>query len=174
VLRETAEKQQIVISTHSPLLVNRFDLDSNLIVQRAKARAARSVRELRAALGVRTSDNLEHAAVALIVEGPDDEQALRAVLAARSSRLRTALSDGVLAIQPLFGGAKLTYVLSQLRASLCRVQAFLDHDSAGRDAAAKARAEGLLDVADEMFARYPGLKRVNSRICLMSPATHVR
>lgn len=156
VLRATAEKQQIVISTHSPLLVNRFDVGSNLIVQQTRARAARSVRELREALGVRTSDNLEHADVILIVEGPEDCVSLGPILASRSNRIRTAIAEGTLAVSPLFGGAKLPYVLRQLRDSMCRAITFLDGDEEGRRAAERARAEGLLDSSDEFFAAYPG------------------
>lgn len=156
VLRATAKTQQIVISTHSPLLVNRFDIGSNLIVQQARARAARSVRELREALGVRTSDNLEHADVILIVEGSEDRVSLLSVLAARSAKLRTAISEGTLAISPLFGGANLAYVLRDLRDSMCRAITFLDDDVEGKQAAAKARDEGLLESRDEFFTTYPG------------------
>lgn len=156
VLRATAQTQQIVISTHSPLLVNRFDIGSNLIVQQTRARAARSVRELREALGVRTSDNLEHADVILIVEGPDDRVSLSAVLSARSAKLRTAIGEGTLAISPLFGGAKLAYVLRDLRDSMCRAITYLDDDVEGHRAAEKAREEGLLESRDEFFTAYPG------------------
>jgi putative ATP-dependent endonuclease of the OLD family len=162
VLRQTASLQQVVISTHSPLLVNRFNLAGNIIVEKARARVASSVADLRAVLGVRTSDNLEHAEVILIVEGPEDEVALRAIIGHRSQALRTALGEGTLAIQPLFGGAKLTYVLSLLNSSMCRVHAFLDNDSTGRNAATRAREEGLLDAADETFAAYAGAQ--NSEI----------
>jgi len=117
-LRATAQTQQIVVSTHSPLLVNRFDIGSNLIVQQTKARAARSVRELREALGVRTSDNLEHADVILIVEGEADRRSLVALLSARSTRLRTALSEGTLTVTSVLGGGNLAYVLRQLRDSM--------------------------------------------------------
>ena len=156
VLRDTAERQQIVISTHSPLLVNRFDLSSNLIVRETKARSARSVVELRDVLGVRTSDNLENADVVLVLEGSEDERALRPILSNRSSRLRHALGTGALAIEPLFGGAKLAYVLMRLNNSMCRVQTFLDWDAEGKAAAERARQEGLLAPADEMYARFPG------------------
>jgi predicted ATPase len=156
VLRATAESQQIVISTHSPLLVNRVDLGSNLIVQQTKARAARSVRELREALGVRTSDNLEHADVILIVEGPGDQSSVAAILQSRSARLRSAVGEGTLAVSPLFGGAKLPYVLRELRDSMCRTVTFLDDDGEGRQAAERARDEGLLDSRDEFFTSYPG------------------
>lgn len=156
VLRETAGTQQVVVSTHSPLLVNRFDLASNIIVEKAQARPAKSVSELREVLGVRISDNLHQAEVVLVVEGPTDARALKALLAERSTKLRNSMESGVLALQPLFGGAKLPYVLSLLRESMCRVHALLDDDQAGHEAADKAREEGLLAGADETFTMYPG------------------
>jgi hypothetical protein len=158
VLRETSQSQQIVISTHSPLLVNRVSVGSNLIVEETKARAARSLEEVRQALGVRTSDNLQHADLILVVEGPEDERALRALLASRSPRLRAALANGVFGFRPLFGGAKLPYVLSEIQGQVFQSVVFLDNDAAGRESAKKARDEGFLDVADEVFAQFPGAR----------------
>jgi energy-coupling factor transporter ATP-binding protein EcfA2 len=156
VLRATAATQHIVISTHSPLLVNRFDLGSNLIVQQTKARSARSVRELRDVLGVKTSDNLENADIILIVEGDVDRRSLVPVLSSRSTKLRAALSEGTLSVRPLHGGGKLAYVLRELRDSMCRAVTLVDDDQQGRQAAAKAREEGLLELKDEFFATFPG------------------
>jgi predicted ATP-dependent endonuclease of OLD family len=156
VLRDTARTQQVVVSTHSPLLVNRFALASNIIVEKARARSAASVAELRDVLGVRTSDNLENAEVVLVVEGSSDKAPVTAILADRSMPLARALEAGALAVQPLFGGAKLTYVLSLLQNSMCRVHTFLDDDQEGQAAARRSREEGLLVPADETFARFPG------------------
>ena len=105
VLEEISRTQQVVITTHSPLLINRLDLASNIIVERAKARPAESVRELRAVLGVRTSDNLDGADVVLVVEGTEDKIALAAILASRSKRLRAAIESGALQLVPLMAQA---------------------------------------------------------------------
>jgi putative ATP-dependent endonuclease of the OLD family len=48
-LRETASTQQVIITTHSPLFVNRLDLSSNIIVRKNRAQPGRSVQELREA-----------------------------------------------------------------------------------------------------------------------------
>jgi putative ATP-dependent endonuclease of the OLD family len=157
-LRETAAKQQVVMTTHSPLFVNRIQIQSNVIVERTKARPATTVQELRDILGVRAADNLQHAEVVLVVEGPEDELAMRSLVAHRSERLRQALADGTVAIRPLHGGGNLSYVLAELRDSLASVHAFLDCDQAGKVAARAALDEGLLDRPDRTFATLVGAK----------------
>ncbi len=156
VLRETAARQQVVLTTHSPLFVNRLHVHSNVIVERTRARPAQSVQELRAVLGVRTSDNLEHAEVILVVEGPEDARAISALLSDRSTSLSTGLSEGTLTLWPLHGGGNLNYVLTQLRDSLAAVHAFLDGDKAGETAALAAEQEGLLDPPDRTMVNLPG------------------
>jgi hypothetical protein len=157
VLRDIASKQQVILTTHSPLLVNRFDIGSNIIVENSRARAAGSVKELRQVLGVRTSDNLESAELVLILEGESDRTAMRALLPVASTSIAEAMSENALAIETLLGGSNLGYKLSQLRESLCVYHAFLDKDQAGVSAAARAEAEGLLEPADRQFATCPGM-----------------
>jgi len=152
VIRETSSRQQVVVTTHSPLFVNRLETSRNIIVERTQARPASSVQELRSVLGVRTPDNLEGAEVVLVVEGQEDETALRPLLAERSEALGRALADGMLTLYPLHGGGNLNYALTQLRDSLAAIHAFLDSDEAGHQAAAAAAAEGLLDEPDRTFA----------------------
>jgi putative ATP-dependent endonuclease of OLD family len=156
VIRDTSARQQVVVTTHSPLFVNRLETGRNIIVERTQARPASSVQELRTVLGVRTSDNLEGAEVILVVEGQEDETALRPLLATGSESLERALADGMLTIYPLHGGGNLNYALTQLRDSLAAVHAFLDADEAGHRAADAASAEGLLGDADRTFAIQPG------------------
>ncbi len=157
-LRETSEEQQVVVTTHSPLFVNRLELANNIIVTKNRAAPATSVQELRGVLGVHVADNLEGAEVVLLVEGLDDELAARALLAHRSGRLKSAMTDGVLGLMPLHGAGKINYALAQLRDSLAAVHAFLDDDGAGRDAAGAAENAALLGVADITFAMRQGMK----------------
>jgi hypothetical protein len=158
VLEAIAVTQQVVLTTHSPILVNRLDIANNVIVRSSRAVAAKSVKEIREALGVRAPDNLASADVVLIVEGESDRVAIRALLVEASSSLASALADGRLAMDTLSGGSNLVYKLSQLRDSLCLPHAFLDHDESGRNAAARAAEEGLLRAADQTFAMAPGMQ----------------
>jgi energy-coupling factor transporter ATP-binding protein EcfA2 len=158
-LRETAEKQQVVITTHSPLFVNRLDLASNIIVTKNRAAPASSVQELREILGVHVADNLAAAEVVLVVEGQEDEKILRAVLLDRAAEMASAMRDGVLTIISLHGAGKLSYLLAQLRDSLASTHAFLDNDRAGQDAAKAAGESGLLASADLTMAMCPGERK---------------
>jgi putative ATP-dependent endonuclease of the OLD family len=157
VLQEISKSQQVVVTTHCPLLINRLDVSSNIIVEGNKARPAKSVRDVRETLGVRTSDNLMAADVVLVVEGENDRRALRALLPQLSPELGHAIADGMLAIDTLGGGSNLAYKLSQLRDSLCAPHAYLDHDAAGKLAAKKAEDEGLLTPADTTFVICAGM-----------------
>jgi predicted ATPase len=158
VINELAQRYQVVITTHSPLFVDRMNIKSNILVNKNRAVPAKSVDQIRSILGVRASDNLRHAELVLVVEGDEDKIALRALLRENSSRLADAIDSGKLAFETLAGGTNLSYVVGLLRdALLCGFHCFLDNDATGRESYAKATAEGLVDVADVNFASVQGM-----------------
>ncbi len=158
VLTEIARTNQVIMTTHCPLFVDRVAIKSNIVVHRNKATPAKNVQEIRKILGVRASDNLQHAELILLVEGEEDRAAMRALLGHHSKTLATALAQGALGIESLQGGSNLSYKLSQTREALCASHCFLDHDSAGLTAANRAEQEGLLTMADVHFAIADGKK----------------
>lgn len=157
VIIELGLHHQIIISTHNPLFVDRLDPSNNIIVNNSKATPARSVPQIRDALGVRASDNLRHAELVLVVEGEDDRRSIASILKDRSESLREALSNGTLSIDSLSGGSNLTYKLSSIRSAICEYHAFLDDDRAGRDGFDKAKAQGLIADAQANFCSRDGL-----------------
>ena len=158
VLTDIARTNQVIMTTHCPLFVDRTSIKSNIVVHNNKAAPARDVKQLRTVLGVRASDNLQHAELILIVEGEEDRRTMRALLGHHSKPLLSALSQGALGIESLQGGSNLSYKLSQVREALCLAHAFLDHDKCGLDAAQKAQQEGLLVIADVNFTVCNGAK----------------
>jgi putative ATP-dependent endonuclease of OLD family len=152
VLGEISESNQVIITTHNPLLVNRSQISSNILVQDSSAKPASNTEEIRNALGVRASDNLRHAELLLLVEGEDDRRSLGAIFKGLSKPIAKALADGSFAIETLNGGSNLCYKLSEARAALCNTHVFLDRDVCGVDAAKRAEDEGLLEPADLHFA----------------------
>ena len=158
VLGEIASRQQVILTTHSPLLVNRAHIGANVIVHRKRARPAQSIAEIREVLGVRVADNLSAAEVALIVEGSEDTRSLRALLSERSAVVRVALDDGRLAIDDMHGCGNLRYRLALMADHLCTTHVLLDNDAAGIAAAEHARNEGLLEFADQTFAASVGMR----------------
>jgi len=151
VLQNLSTKNQIILTTHCPLFVNRGDIESNILVRGNKAVAAKSTKEIREILGVRASDNLRNAELVLLVEGEDDKLAFAAILAHLSHKLRDAFSDNVLAIDTLMGASHLPFKLAHMRDTLCTSHSFLDNDDAGRKAFAAAKAESLITEAEATF-----------------------
>jgi putative ATP-dependent endonuclease of the OLD family len=151
ILKEIASKTQLVITTHSALFVNRTSVSSNVIVDKSKAVPATSIKKIRDILGIRASENLQHAELVLVVEGEDDRLALHSLLSV-DQILAKALSDGSLALDSLGGGSNLPYKLGLLRSALCSYHCFLDNDEAGLDGFNHAENEGLLEIADANFA----------------------
>ena len=117
VLAEIANKNQVIMTTHCPLFVNRGSIRSNILVHKNKAAPAKNVKQIRDILGVRASDNLQHAELVLLVEGEEDRRAIEALLKQGSPELASAITQGALGFDSLMGGANLSYKLSQVRDS---------------------------------------------------------
>jgi len=156
VISDIAQKHQVIMTTHCPLFVDRTSIKSNIIVHSNRATPAKDVKQIREVLGVRASDNLQHAELILVVEGEDDRRSLRALLHHHSPALASAIREQSLGFESLHGGTNLSYKLSQIREAMCLAHSFLDHDSCGLAAQQKAEQEGLLSVADVTFATCDG------------------
>src|SRR5206468_6189786 len=151
VLKQISESNQVILTTHNPLFVNRDRIGSNVLVRSSRAAAATNVAEIREMLGVKASDNLRHASLVLIVEGEEDREAIACLLTTKFPVLGQAISDGTLALDSMGGGSNLTYKLSEARTALCAVHCFLDNDRCGSEAFEKAKTLGLISDGDVTF-----------------------
>ncbi len=158
VLAEIARKHQVIMTTHCPLFVDRASIKSNILVHKNKATPAKDVRQIREILGVRASDNLQHAELILVVEGEEDRRALRALMKQHSKPLAAAIDQQALGIESLQGATNLCYKLSQIREAMCSAHTFLDHDECGLTSSKKAEQEGLHTLADVTFTICNGMK----------------
>jgi energy-coupling factor transporter ATP-binding protein EcfA2 len=174
VLREISSKHQLIITTHCPLFVDRDRVHNNVIVLNKKAKSAKNVADVRDALGVRASDNLRHAELVLLVEGPEDQRALRALIAAHSQRLGRVLEDRTLAIEVIGGAGNLSYRASEISAALCSAHCFLDYDKSSQDAANRAKLDGVLTDGDINFCMVDGLNESEFEDLLDSAAYQER
>lgn len=156
VLGEISSEQQVIVSTHSPLLVNRLSIASNIIVADGQASAAESISQIRDCLGVRVGDDLHAAELSLLVEGPEDRRSLAAILPSQSAAIEQAISTGRLAIVELGGASKLSSELRRNADGLLRSIVLLDSDKAGNTAATFATDDGLLAIADLFQTFSPG------------------
>ena len=141
---ELSQSNQVIVSTHNPLFIDRNDIPSNIIINDRMAKPAKSVQEIREILGVQASDNLVNANHVLVVEGPSDVVSVRAILSAKNSRIARALRNHSLVIEEIGGAGNLSYKLSLLDNALCTTYVLLDDDEAGRKSYQRAVSEGWL------------------------------
>lgn len=147
-----SQTHQIVLTTHSPLFVNRTNLKENIIVNDGKATPVKKIKEIRDVLGIHISDNLTNAEHALIVEGEDDKIALEKLLPSMSTKIKRAIQNGTFIIDYIGGAGNLPYKLSFYRNLQCKYHVLLDNDDAGGHAGSEAERQGLLDVRNVTYA----------------------
>lgn len=144
VLTAIASDSQVIISTHSPILVDRVSIDNNIIVNSGKATKPRSISEVRDTLGIRLSDNLTNAQMALLVEGDADKLILSGLLPKASTTIKSALEKGVLIIDGIGGCSKLTYYAQFYKQSLTNIHVYFDNDEEGRRNIDKALNKAMI------------------------------
>jgi putative ATP-dependent endonuclease of OLD family len=152
VLDELSNKDQIVITTHSPVFVNRVNIKSNVIVHKSVAKSAHNLSEIRKILGVRSYDNLINAELVLLVEGEADRVSIVSVISRSSSKITEALRQGRLLVEPLYGASKLSSKIAFYKSLLCKTHCFLDSDGAGRLAVSAAKEANLISECDYSYA----------------------
>lgn len=133
VLRDLSATQQVVLTTHSPLFVDRNSASSNVLVRRSTAEPARNLSVIREALGVRVQDNLFHADIVLLVEGSTDKDVVTSLLRSASPSLAAAFEDGRLACQVLGGCGKLASAVYAIDHCVVGWHCLLDYDKVARD-----------------------------------------
>lgn len=161
-LREVIESltatNQVVLTTHCPLFVDRTSVGRNILIDRSKAQPARDIASIRNLLGVRASDNLVNASHVLVVEGEEDVVALKALLPTLSHSISGALKHHQLVIDQIGGAGNLSYKLSLLSNALCVTHVLLDNDDSGKRAYEKAISEKTLNVVDTTFVICKGMQ----------------
>ena len=170
ILRETlyslTNQNQVIVSTHNPLFIDRNNISSNIIIESGKVLPAKSVKEIRDTIGVKASDNLQNANYVLVVEGEEDVTALKSILSFLSEKIKRALENHTFIIEKIGGAGNLSYKLSLLKNALCVYHVLLDNDEAGRKAHKKAEESGELEIKDVTFVNCLGMHNSEFEDCL--------
>lgn len=157
---------QVVLTTHSPLFVNRSNLKENIIVDSGKAIPVKKIKEIRDILGTKVSDNLVNAENVLIVEGEDDRIVLEKILPQMSESIKKAIQNGTLIIDDMGGAGNLPYKLSFYRNLQCKYHVLLDNDDAGRRSGQEAEIQGLLNTRNTTYTICNGSPNAEFEDCL--------
>ncbi|MCG8476803.1 MAG: hypothetical protein MI784_15165, partial [Cytophagales bacterium] len=160
------DSNQVILSTHSPLFVDRKNVSSNIIVDSGNVHPAKSVNQIRELLGIKASDNLQHASYVLVVEGKEDVVALSSLLPSLSEKIRKAIDQNLLIIEKIGGASNLSYQLNRLQNTLCLFHVLLDNDDEGRKAQQKALKDGELELANLTFINCAGMNDSEFEDCL--------
>lgn len=166
VLVSLAESNQVIITTHNPLFVDRRDVRSNIIIDHGTAVPAQRVSDIRELLGIKASDNLVNARYVLVVEGGEDQKALEALLPVMSEKLGRAIQENMLIVQPVRGAGKLSYHLQITQHNLCAYHVLLDNDESGKKAFDDANSGGLLPVSGCTLVTCPGMRESEFEDCI--------
>jgi hypothetical protein len=171
VVDELSGANQVVITTHNPLFVNRVTASNNVIVSENKAFPAKSIVEIRDVLGVHVSDNLQGAELVVVVEGVRDREFFLALAEAAYPKIWRAITDNRLAIDPLHSASKLSNKVSFHRAHMCAVVAFLDNDQSSLAAVEACLQEAHLERRDVTLAICPGKRESELEDCFVDSLT---
>lgn len=166
VINKISQNNQVIITTHNPLFVQRNRLNCNIIVDSNTAKPAKSIAEIRNILGVWTSDNLTNARFVLLVEGEDDKISLSKLLPHFSAKLSEAIRTNMLVIKSLGGAGNLCHDINDLRSSMCQYVVLLDNDDAGKNAAQKALDKNLLKNSEIKYTICNGSPEAEFEDCL--------
>lgn len=161
---------QVVLTTHSPLFVNRSNLKENIIVDSGKAIPVKKIKEIRDILGTRVSDNLVNAENVLVVEGEDDRIILEKILPQMSESIKKAIQNGTFIIDDMGGASNLPYKLSFYRNLQCKYHVLLDNDDAGRRSGQEAEIQGLLNTRNTTYTICNGSPNAEFEDCFEKTA----
>jgi putative ATP-dependent endonuclease of OLD family len=157
VISDISRDDQIIVTTHSPILVNRQNLKSNVIVRNSVARPAEDIATIRRILGVRSYDNLVSADVVVIVEGQSDVKIVKRMLHF-SEKLASAINSNRLVIEPSHSASKIATQVQMYKSLLCAVHCIFDYDKAGKMAQKHVISSDLIGQSDFHYARLTGLE----------------
>ena len=162
VLSDIASRNQLIITTHSPLLVETTDPHKNIIVKENIAVEASKIAEIRNVLGVIPADNLSSAELVLIVEGAADENILPHLLGLQSQILKEALDQGRLVVSSCGGTHNMDNYVRFIRHQLCSIHVFVDDDESGRQTISNMKNSRNIEDSEYTILRMSGVS--NSEI----------
>lgn len=149
ILKETSETSQVIIATHSALLIDKEHVSNNIIVSEKGVHHAKTVLEIKELLGIHTTDEYKGNEIVVLVEGESDERALTALLE-KHANYGGWLQSGKLKFVNMRGGTNARYLVSVYNSLLINSFVVLDNDSCGKNERDELLNKGILST-DDLF-----------------------
>lgn len=134
VLRNMSKKNQILVSTHNSIFINRSQTRANVIIDDGKAKPAINLDSIRNNLGIECADNLIYADYVLLVEGETDKKVFDTVFNTLPV-LKQYISTHNLTVHAMNGTHNLRSEICSLARFCCNFLVVLDYDEAGKNGA---------------------------------------
>lgn len=145
VVIKLSEKGQVLVSSHSPLMIKWGGASQTIIVTGNKAVPAKNISEVRECIGVMLSDNLHSVEFALFVEGESDRRILQRLIELKGTEnLRNLFSYNRFRAISLGGVGNLSYRLTNAETNILGFHVFLDNDQASQRELHKLRSSKIL------------------------------
>lgn len=159
-LRELAQKQQVIVATHSPILVGQTRSHTNVLIQNSKAETHPTLEKIRRCLGIALSDSLASAPICILVEGATDRAVYKKLLCDSSPKIRHAFEQSLITIRSTDGTKHLHLNINIQRQFLNKILILLDGDQAGQDSCKQLITSGIVDHNE--IRHIPALGRPNN------------
>lgn len=160
VLKKSSENSRIIISTHSPILVDKHKIGNNILVNGGnnKIDNVNRLKEIRDSLGVQISDNLSTAELCILVEGESDFRFVEEIFNNELSNYKSKIDDGSIIINNMGGASKAPYFISLYKSILMDIYLILDNDDSGKKALKECSDKNLIEHGEYTKIYSPGLK----------------
>jgi predicted ATP-dependent endonuclease of OLD family len=151
-LKSIAETHQVILTTHSPVLVNRSNFESNIVVRKHKQTIesinTSSLFTIRDVLGVKPSHNLENARLVTVVEGATELRLVGHILTLINKGLNEVMRNGELRIVLGKGAKGVVNYLQHFTRELQPCLALFDNDQEGLEGHTFCLEHGILEAKD--------------------------
>lgn len=132
VIHNLSNNNQVLISTHSPIFVNRNAITSNIIIENGEAKKADRIDTIRKTLGVICSDNLMYSDYVIVVEGPTDRDLIYKMIES-DAHLHKLLQNNIITVRNIGGTNNLKSEIYALQRYCCNYIIIVDYDNAGKE-----------------------------------------
>lgn len=166
IIKSLSENNQVIISTHNHLFTNYLNIENNIIVDNGKVKPAKNIDEIRDILGVKVSDNLISARFVLLVEGKTDKQLLNYFFMNKSSLIKKALSERLIAIESVDSASKIEFYLNRFKNDLCFPIVLLDNDEEGIKHINSVVEKKYIEVANTFLFKCKGMRESELEDCI--------
>ena len=164
-LKKLSINNQVIISTHSQLFMNKENIKNNILVNNGKAKPAKNIHEIRELLGIKMSDNLMNSECILLVEGESDKVILNKVFCSMSEKIRKHINDGSFSLFSVGGASKIEYNLNIFNNQLCKCYVLVDNDNEGRKIIEKITGNGLIENKETHICSCKGMRESEIEDC---------